>query len=84
MSCKCHQCGRQYKIDVQVENNLWEMIKPDGSEKGSGMLCPTCIMSGVERVIEEYQNDLITDFGMDVDDVGYASFDLKGTWHIFN
>ena len=48
MSCKCQGCGRQYKVDIVVADELWEKIKPEGKPEGAGMLCGTCIMNRIE------------------------------------
>jgi hypothetical protein len=50
MSCKCQFCGKQYKVDLIVPDELWEIIKPEGKPEGSGLLCGSCIMSRVENV----------------------------------
>jgi hypothetical protein len=48
VSCKCQECGKQYKVDIVVPDELWERIKPIGKPEGGGMLCGSCIMSRVE------------------------------------
>ena len=39
MSCTCQRCGKQYKVDLIVPNELWEQIKPEEKPVGAGMLC---------------------------------------------
>ena len=48
MSCKCQKCGRQYKVDISVPDEVWEQIKPKGKEEGCGMMCGSCIMDRIE------------------------------------
>lgn len=48
MSCKCHGCGCQYKLDLLVSDSLWEEIKPENAKEGAGLLCGKCIISRIE------------------------------------
>lgn len=48
MSCKCQECGRQYRVDISIPDELWEQIKPKGKEEGCGMMCGSCIMAKIE------------------------------------
>ena len=50
MSCICQQCNKEYKIDLLIPDNLWELIKPNGKEKGAGLLCGSCIMNNLESL----------------------------------
>jgi len=50
MSCKCQECGNQYKIDLIIPDELWERIKPEGKPVGAGMLCGSCIMKKIEDI----------------------------------
>jgi len=50
MSCKCHECGKQYKIDLIIPDELWEQIKPNGKLLGAGLLCSLCIMEKLEKM----------------------------------
>jgi len=52
MSCKCQECGRQFKVDVVVSDNLWEKIKPKNKPIGSGLLCGSCILTKIENFNE--------------------------------
>ena len=52
MSCKCQECGRQYKVDLLIPNDLWEKIKPAGKPEGAGLLCGSCIMDRIEDLGE--------------------------------
>ena len=46
MSCKCQKCGKEYKVDLLVEESVWKRISPKKDE--SGLLCPSCIIEAVE------------------------------------
>ena len=48
MSCICHQCGKDYRVDLLVPDNVWEKIKPYGKAIGAGLLCGACIMNKIE------------------------------------
>ena len=49
MSCTCHKCGGDYKVDLLVDDSLWVEIKPDiGKDPHSGMMCPKCIIGAIE------------------------------------
>jgi len=50
MSCKCQGCGKQYRIDVGVPDEVWERIKPSGKAQGAGLLCGSCIMARLEAM----------------------------------
>ena len=50
MSCKCQSCGKRYKVDLIVPDELWNKIKPNGKLKGGGLLCGSCIMARIERI----------------------------------
>lgn len=59
MSCKCQnlKCGKQFKVDLDIPNDLWEKIKPVGKPKGAGLLCGSCIMERIENLGEyDYWN----------------------------
>lgn len=53
MSCICHECGHKYKVDILVDDDLWEQIKPNGVKLGCGLLCGSCICERIES-IDEY------------------------------
>jgi len=59
MSCKCQGCGKQYRIDLYVPDELWELIKPIGKENGAGLLCGSCIMERLEEIGKYDAYDLI-------------------------
>lgn len=59
MSCKCQGCGKQYKVDIIVPDDLWEIIKPKGKPVGSGLLCGGCIMKKIEEQ-NEYDGWILT------------------------
>lgn len=50
MSCTCQDCGKQYNIDLIIPNEYWEKITP---KKGGGLLCGSCIMLKLEKLIGE-------------------------------
>jgi len=50
MSCKCQDCGKQYKVDWLIPDNLWEQIKPSNKCITSGLLCGCCIAKRIERL----------------------------------
>ena len=50
MSCKCQKCGRQYKVDLLIPDELWEKIKPINKLTGAGFLCGSCIMKKIESM----------------------------------
>ena len=49
MSCKCQNCGKQYKVDIIVPNDIWKIIKPFGKPEESGLLCGSCIADKIEE-----------------------------------
>jgi len=59
MSCKCQGCGKQYRIDVGVTDEIWERIKPSGKAVGAGMLCGSCIMARLESFNEYGSYELV-------------------------
>lgn len=48
MSCICQQCGKNYRIDLIIPDDIWEKIKPVNKPKGAGLLCGTCIINKIE------------------------------------
>ena len=52
MSCTCQSCGRKYRVDLLVPDELWEKIKPPDKPKGAGLLCGICIMTKIEDIGE--------------------------------
>lgn len=46
--CTCQRCGKKYKVDLFIPDDLWEQIKPDDKPKGGGLLCGSCIMDKLE------------------------------------
>jgi len=48
ISCTCQECGKQYKIDIIIDDDLWENIKPKDKPVGGGLLCPSCIFNKLE------------------------------------
>jgi len=54
MSCKCQNCGNQFKIDIIIDDDLWNKIKPEGKPDGGGLLCGSCIFSKLEKLLDDY------------------------------
>jgi hypothetical protein len=52
MSCVCQECKSTFKIDINVNDETWELIKPRGKAKGAGLLCGACIMERIESIGE--------------------------------
>ena len=48
MSCICQQCKKDYRIDLNIPDRIWERIKPVGEAYGNGALCGPCIMNKLE------------------------------------
>lgn len=48
--CTCQGCGKQYRVDLIVPDEIWERIKPTGKAAGAGLLCGACIMARVEAI----------------------------------
>ena len=52
MNCKCQECGKQFKIDWMIDDELWEKIKPKAKSTGAGLLCGSCIMDKIELMFD--------------------------------
>ena len=61
--CTCQVCGKIYRIDFIVPDDVWEQIKPNGLPTGSGMLCGRCIADRMESIYKKHDN--------------YGKFDVK-------
>ena len=48
LSCICQQCGKNYRVDLNIPDNIWEKIKPANKPVGAGLLCGVCIMKKIE------------------------------------
>lgn len=46
--CRCDGCGRRYKVDMQVSDDLWALIQPEDKPAGAGLLCAACIGTRIE------------------------------------
>ena len=57
--CTCQICGNKFKIDLDIPDELWEKIKPEGKPEGSGLLCGSCIMNRLEDYLDYYAFRLI-------------------------
>jgi len=45
MSCTCNHCGEQYKVDLNIQDDLWVKINPNGT-----MMCGNCIIKSLENI----------------------------------
>ena len=54
--CLCQGCGKRYKVDLIIPNDVWAKICPNKNSidplYGSGLLCGVCIMQRVEDLDE--------------------------------
>ena len=50
--CICQGCGRKYKVDLLIPDDLWDQIIPKEKRSGGGMLCGRCIMDKIEALGE--------------------------------
>jgi len=48
--CRCQICGSNFKIDILIPDELWEIIKPKNKPKGAGLLCGSCIFRRLEEI----------------------------------
>lgn len=47
----CQRCGKLYKVDVIVDDELWENhVKPKNKPKDGGLVCGSCIMKAIEDI----------------------------------
>lgn len=49
MNSKCQICNKEYKVDIHVDDKLWEEIKPKGKAVEAGMICGVCIVNAIEN-----------------------------------
>lgn len=54
MTCKCQSCNQQYSIDIIIDNNLWDKIKPANKSEESGLFCGRCIVKKIESLSSGY------------------------------
>lgn len=52
MSCTCQSCRRQFRVDLNVPDEMWARISPKPNTPGAGLLCGPCIMEAVETLGE--------------------------------
>ena len=50
--CVCHHCGKIYRIDFNVNDDMWQNII--NNSDGSGMLCGSCICSKLEHFYKKH------------------------------
>lgn len=48
MSCLCTSCGKKYKVDLNIPDNLWYDIS--AFRQNPGLLCGSCIMYFIEKI----------------------------------
>lgn len=48
--CTCQKCGKVYKVDILIPDEIWELITPKSN--GGGLLCGSCIMKSIEAFDE--------------------------------
>ncbi|MGD9157035.1 MAG: hypothetical protein PVG39_01390 [Desulfobacteraceae bacterium] len=48
--CKCQRCGKYYKVDISVPDDIWSKITPLKNTAGGGLLCGSCIMEEIEAL----------------------------------
>lgn len=54
--CLCQDCGRRYRIDLRLSDELWERIT---YQNWANLLCGICIMERIEHFREFDYYDLI-------------------------
>lgn len=81
MSCTCHSCKLQYKVDIILSDDLWERIK---ISDGENMLCGSCIMKRIEALDEydayklmEISNDDIQNMDEELEKMWQRQFEPK-------
>jgi hypothetical protein len=47
MSCKCQRCGKNYSVDFNVPDDIWEIINRDVDKGHINLLCPECVAFGI-------------------------------------
>ncbi len=50
MPCKCQGCGKNYKVDLIIPDNIWKIIKPLEKSEDTGLLCGACILNRIENL----------------------------------
>ena len=49
----CYDCGLEYGGDAWIEaiipDKVWDRIRPDGCDKGCGILCISCIAKRIKQ-----------------------------------
>ena len=58
--CKCQECGKKFKVDCNIPNELWEVIRPANKPKHGGLLCMECIGRKIEK-ISDYSSYKLTE-----------------------
>jgi|SRR5688500_590992 len=48
--CQCCECGRRYRIDLNVPDEVWSQI---GMPAHAGLLCGSCIIGRMEILAEQ-------------------------------
>jgi len=47
MSCKCQRCGKDYYVDVNIPDKIWNEINYKNQVSRFNLLCPECIAFGI-------------------------------------
>lgn len=54
MLAACYDCGLAYGgiewIEAIIPDKIWDRIRPEGTSKGNGILCITCIIRRLRRM----------------------------------
>jgi hypothetical protein len=57
--CKCQLCGKRYKVDWMIPDEIWLKISPKKSL--GGLLCGSCIAELIEEFDEFGMFECVTD-----------------------
>lgn len=59
--CQCQGCGSLFKVDINVSDELWQLIRPNKPSiiSPGGLLCGQCIMTRIETRGERDSFDMI-------------------------
>lgn len=58
--CLCQGCGKRYRVDLVLPDNMWHVVRPKGKPEEGGLLCGRCIMDRLER-LEDFGFLLVTE-----------------------
>ncbi len=60
--CTCQKCNKKYDVDIIVSDIIWSEIRPNkeyNDDKESGLLCPECIITELEKLVRNGLGSLI-------------------------